>query len=113
VSDLDGEIQTVEWKETWRDEYLKTIYALANAQGGVIEIGRDDNGVIVGIHDAGKLLEDLPNKIRNAMGVIADVDLQETDARRYISYRQTLSVSHQLSWEVLLSFRQYDAGIVG
>jgi ATP-dependent DNA helicase RecG len=64
---------------------LKTICALANAQGGVIEIGRDENGVIVGIHDAGKLLEDLPNKIRNAMGVIADVDLQETDVRRYIS----------------------------
>ncbi len=28
------ESQDTEWKETWRDEYLKWICGFANAQGG-------------------------------------------------------------------------------
>jgi ATP-dependent DNA helicase RecG len=30
------ESQELEWKETWRDEYLKWICSFANAQGGKI-----------------------------------------------------------------------------
>ena len=30
------ENQCVEWKETWRDEWLKWISAFANAEGGVL-----------------------------------------------------------------------------
>jgi ATP-dependent DNA helicase RecG len=69
------ESQNTEWKATWRDEYLKWVCAFANVQGGVIEIGKDNKGRVVGIADAERLLQDLPNKIRNAMGIIADVDL--------------------------------------
>jgi ATP-dependent DNA helicase RecG len=54
------ESQNVEWKETWRDEYLKWICGFANAQGGILEIGRNNKGSIVGLHDAAKLLEELP-----------------------------------------------------
>ena len=78
------ESRNMEWKETWRDEYLKTICAFANAGGGVLEIGRDDGGKAVGLDNVKKLLEDLPNKIRNAMGVIADIELKETDGKQYI-----------------------------
>ena len=35
------ENQHIEWKESWRDEYLKWVCAFANAQGGVLEIGDD------------------------------------------------------------------------
>ena len=34
-----GESQNIEWKELWRDEYLKWICGFANAQGGKIYIG--------------------------------------------------------------------------
>ncbi len=54
----------MEFKEVWRDDYLKWICGFANADGGVLIIGRDDLGKDVGVTDAGKLLEDLPNKIR-------------------------------------------------
>ena len=57
------ENQTTEWKETWRDEYMRTICAFANASGGTLEIGRCDNGELTGVANAAKLLEDLPNKI--------------------------------------------------
>jgi ATP-dependent DNA helicase RecG len=61
------ENQNLEWKESWRDEYVKTICGFANASGGVLEIGRNDKtGEIVGIENPKKLMEDLPNKIRSA-----------------------------------------------
>ncbi|MCL2321027.1 MAG: putative DNA binding domain-containing protein [Oscillospiraceae bacterium] len=79
------ESQNVEWKETWRDEYMKTICGFANASGGVLDIGRNDDGVIVGIDGARKLMEDLPNKLRDAMGIIADVDIKDEMSRKYIT----------------------------
>ena len=33
-----------EWKSKWKDEYLEWICGFANAQGGKIYIGCDDNG---------------------------------------------------------------------
>ena len=33
-----------EWKESWGDEHLKVICAFANAQGGMLEIGKNDKG---------------------------------------------------------------------
>jgi len=36
------ESQTLEWKSKWREEFLKSLCGLANAQGGTLEIGRDD-----------------------------------------------------------------------
>ena len=38
------ESQNVEYKLFWKDDYLKWICGFANAQGGTIYIGIDDNG---------------------------------------------------------------------
>ena len=43
------ESQVVEWKESWRDEYLKWICGFANAQGGRLVIGKNDQGKVIGI----------------------------------------------------------------
>ncbi len=64
------EQQNIEWKKTWRDEYLKWICGFANAQGGKIYIGKNDKGEVVGITNSKKLLEDIPNKIKDTMGII-------------------------------------------
>lgn len=79
-----SEHQGVEWKEIWKDEYLKWICGYANAQGGTLIIGRDDNGDVKGIHNAKKLLEDIPNKIVSTMNIIADVNLIEENGLEYI-----------------------------
>ena len=63
----EKEHQCIEWKESWQDEYLKWICGYANAYGGTIYIGTDDN--------AKDLLERIPNKITDTMGIIADVNL--------------------------------------
>ncbi len=79
-----SENQNTEWKESWRDEYLKWICGFANACGGTIYIGIDDTGKVVGVTDAKKLLEDIPNKVRDVLGVIVDVNLLEENELEYI-----------------------------
>ena len=56
------ENQDTEFKESWRDEYLKWICAFANTHGGVLYVGVDDEGTICGVKDSHKLSEDIPNK---------------------------------------------------
>ena len=78
-----AESQNIEYKESWRDEYLKWICGFANARGGRIYIGIRDDGKIVGISDSKKLLEDIPNKIKDTMGILADVNLLGKDGLDY------------------------------
>ena len=60
-----GESQNVEFKSNWRDENLKVISAFANTEGGKLMIDVDDKGKPIGLKNAKKLLEDVPNKIRD------------------------------------------------
>jgi ATP-dependent DNA helicase RecG len=64
-------------KSAWRDEYLKWICGFANANGGTIFIGKDDKGNVVGLSDAKKLLEEIPNKVRDVLGILVEVNLHE------------------------------------
>ncbi len=79
-----AESQNVEWKESWRDEYLKWICGFANAQSGRIYIGTCDDGTVIGVENSKKLLEDIPNKIQNKLGIVADVNLLTQDELDYI-----------------------------
>lgn len=71
-----SEDQHTEWKSTWRDEHLRSICAFANAYGGVLIIGKDDRGDSIGVDNTRRLLEDLPNKIRDVLGILVDVQLR-------------------------------------
>jgi ATP-dependent DNA helicase RecG len=81
---MDAENQNTEWKESWRDEYLKWICGFANAQGGAIGIGKNDRGDIVGVQDAPKLMEDIPNKVRDVLGIVVDVNLHQQGGLEFI-----------------------------
>lgn len=78
------EMQNIEWKTKWKDDYLEWICGFANAQGGKIYIGCNDDGEVVGLSNSRKLLEDIPNKIRNAMSIVVDVNLLMQDGKEYI-----------------------------
>lgn len=78
------ESQHIEWKESWRDEYLKWISGFANAEGGVLVIGKNDRGKVSGVADAKKLLVDLPNKVRDILGIMVDVNLRGKAPREYL-----------------------------
>jgi ATP-dependent DNA helicase RecG len=79
-----SENQNIEYKSVWNNKYLKWICGFANAQGGTLFIGKDDNGAVVGITNAKRLLEDIPNKITAILGIIADVNLHETPQGEFI-----------------------------
>ena len=78
------ECQNIEFKETWSDDYLKWICGFANAQGGKLYIGVDDSENIVGVKNAKKLLEDIPNKIVTILGIVAEVNLLKENTLDYI-----------------------------
>ena len=78
------ECQNVEFKSSWNDKYLEWICGFANAQGAVMYIGVNDDHEVVGLKQSKKLLEDIPNKIVNAMGLVVDVNLHEQDGLEYI-----------------------------
>lgn len=78
------ETQNIEWKENWRDEYLKWICGFANADGGLLVIGRNNKGMPVGVSNVRKLLEDLPNKIRDVLGIMVDVRLVKEDGKELV-----------------------------
>jgi ATP-dependent DNA helicase RecG len=80
-----SEQQNIEYKQSWHDDYLKWVCGFANAIGGVIFIGKDDKGNVVHLKDYAKLLEDIPNKIRDVMGIICDVQLHDEQGKKYIS----------------------------
>ncbi len=63
------EHQTIEWKELWRDEFLEWICGYANAYGGTLYIGKNDNGEVVGL---------------DTMGIVADVNLLYENELQYI-----------------------------
>ena len=52
---MDKESQNIEFKEGWRDEYLKWICGFANAQGGSLYIGIRDNGSVCGVDNSKKV----------------------------------------------------------
>ena len=94
----DKEKQNIEWKETWKEEYLKWICGFANAQGGKIYIGKNDDGTVTGITNAKKLLEDIPNKVRDVLGIIVDVNLYSEENKDYLEI-VTLPSSYPVNYK--------------
>ncbi|WP_083191599.1 ATP-binding protein [Formosa haliotis] len=78
------EKQNIEWKETWRNEYFEWISAFANSEGGKLLIGVNDAGEIVGVDDYEKLLVNLPNQIRDLLGLFCEVNHHNKEGLDYI-----------------------------
>ena len=81
---MEKETQNIEFKASWRDEYLKWICGFANAQGGKLFVGVSDDGEICGVQDAQKLMEDIPNKVRDLLGILVEVNLKEEEGKEYL-----------------------------
>ena len=71
------ENQNKEYKQAWNENCLKTICAFANTVGGKLYIGIDDAGKPVGVKDAARYLDDIPNKTKDILGITPDVTLKK------------------------------------
>jgi ATP-dependent DNA helicase RecG len=81
---LKPEKQNIEFKSTWHDDYLKWICGFANAQGGKIFIGLNDSGEVVGVGNYRGLMESIPNKIHDFLGILVEVNLDQADGKYFI-----------------------------
>lgn len=70
-----SESQNVEYKRSWSDDYLRWVCGFANAKGGTIWIGIDDDKSVCGVVGSKKLMENIPNKIKDTMGLVVGVSL--------------------------------------
>lgn len=61
------ESEYVELKEQYSDTILKEIVAFANSGGGSIYVGINDDGEIIGVDDADKLIQRIANTVRDAV----------------------------------------------
>ncbi len=92
------ENQDIEFKAIWKDEFLKWICGMANANGGIIYIGKDDRGKVIGISNAIKLVKEIPNKIKDTMGIIPEVKIEEENNLLYLVIKID-SYSMQISYQ--------------
>ena len=75
----EEENQTTEWKCSWSDDFLKWLYGYANVDGGILYIGVNDDGYVVGLENSRKLLESLPNKINDKLGIVASIKIYHVE----------------------------------
>ena len=78
------ESHNTEYKASWHDDYLKWISGFANSNGGKLYIGVDDNGKVTGIENYRELLEKLPNKLKDLLGVFAEINLKNEGEKYYL-----------------------------
>ena len=81
---MTPESPNVEQKSSWRDEHLECICEFAHGQGGVLEIGRNDCGEVVGVDDVLRLLEEIPNRVQSLLGIAVNIDLRSDCGREYL-----------------------------
>ena len=78
------ESQQEEWKSDWKDEYLKTVCAFATEAGGKFVIGKADDGSIVGVPNAKKLMESIPSTISNLMKFLPCIEAFTEEGKTYL-----------------------------
>jgi ATP-dependent DNA helicase RecG len=86
-----------EYKQSWQEDNLNAICAFANTHGGTLFIGKDDKGNLVDVVNFKKLMEDIPNKIKNHLGITVEVILHEENNIHFIEIKvQPYSVAISL-----------------
>ena len=81
---MKPESQNIERKSSWCDDHLDCICGFANGRGGILEIGRNTRGEVVGVADILCLLDEIPNRVHSLLGIVVNVDLRSDCGRDYL-----------------------------
>ncbi len=81
-----GEGQSIEFKRTFQKEVIASIVAFANAKGGKVFVGVDDNGDLIGVSLNKETLQDWINQIKQntSPSVIPDIEYFEIDGKTIV-----------------------------
>jgi ATP-dependent DNA helicase RecG len=82
-----SENQHIEYKQSWHDDYLKWVCGFANASGGTLFIGKKDNGELLDLENHKRLMEAIPTKIRDLMGILCEIVLHEEKKSNFIEIK--------------------------
>jgi ATP-dependent DNA helicase RecG len=82
-----SENQHIEYKQSWHDDYLRWVCGFANASGGVLFIGKKDSGDVSDVENYKQLMESIPNKIRDLMGILCEVVLHGQEQFHFIEIK--------------------------
>lgn len=64
---MNFETENIEFKVQFTEEIYKEVIAFANTDGGIIYVGIDDNGNVIGLNDVDKEYTRITNGIRDAI----------------------------------------------
>ena len=78
------ENQFIEYKQSWHDDHLKWICGFANASGGTLLIGVNDDGSVTGVEDFKRLMVEIPNKSRDLMGITVNLNEKLDNDNRFL-----------------------------
>jgi len=79
-----GETDTLEFKEKINEGLFETISAFANTRGGIIILGVNNRGYIVGVEPSDKFLGDLTNRIVNKLSLYPGIEIFNLNGKRAI-----------------------------
>jgi ATP-dependent DNA helicase RecG len=82
-----GETETLEFKESLNEAFYKTISAFGNTKGGILLLGVNNKGNIVGIESSTKFLEDLINRIVNKLSLYPEIETIDIKHKRVITIK--------------------------
>jgi len=78
------ESDTREHKRQWSNDCLKVVSAFANSKGGLLFIGISDSYNPILLNNITKLVEDIPNTIRNKLGIVTTVVVENFKGTKII-----------------------------
>lgn len=80
--------ETVELKEIYTSDLKKEIVAFANTNGGVIYIGVQDNGEIIGVNNSDFVMQQISNSLRDSIrpnvSMFTNIELLQEDKKFFI-----------------------------
>ncbi len=82
------ETETVELKEIYTSDLKKEIIAFANTNGGIIYIGVQDSGEIIGVDNADFVMQQISNSLRDSIrpdvSMFTNIELLQEDKKFFI-----------------------------
>ncbi len=80
--------ETVELKEIYTPDLKKEIVAFANTNGGIIYVGVQDNGEIVGLENADFVMQQISNSLRDSIrpdvSMFTNIELLQKDNKYFV-----------------------------
>jgi len=82
-----GESETVEFKQSWTNDCLKTLSAFANTDGGAVLVGVNDAGQIIGWDGGDKDQQAIATRIGNKLPIQPSLAVEKMDGLQVLIIR--------------------------